>query len=33
MTETKVHGNTRKAADMALAKRLISRDSHGAVHE
>ncbi|HSK86176.1 MAG TPA: hypothetical protein VK902_22615 [Rubrobacter sp.] len=33
MTESKVHGNTRKAADMALAKRLISRDSHGAVHE
>ena len=33
MTGTKVHGNTKKAADMALAKRLISRDSHRAVHE
>jgi|SRR5215216_608874 len=33
MAEAKVHGNTKKAADMALAKRLISRDSHRAVHE
>ena len=33
MTEQKVHGNTKKAADMALAKRLISRASHRAVHE
>jgi hypothetical protein len=31
MTEKKVHGNTRKAADMALAKRLISRSSHEAI--
>ncbi len=28
---SKVHGNTRKAADMALAKRAISRDSHAAI--
>jgi hypothetical protein len=27
----KVHGNTRKAADMALAKRLVSRSSHEAI--
>jgi hypothetical protein len=33
MTNTKVHGNTKKAADMALAQREISRDSHRAVHE
>jgi hypothetical protein len=31
--EQKVHGNTKKAADMALARREISRDSHRAVHE
>jgi hypothetical protein len=31
MTETKVHHNTRKAADVALAKRLISRSSYEAV--
>jgi hypothetical protein len=31
MTEQKVHGNTRKAAEMALAKRLISRSSYGAI--
>jgi hypothetical protein len=31
MTDAKVHGNTRKAADMALAKRLISRSSHEAI--
>jgi hypothetical protein len=31
--EAKVHGNTKKAADMALAKRAISPDSHKAVHE
>jgi hypothetical protein len=29
----KVHGNTKKAADMALVRREISRDSHRAVHE
>jgi hypothetical protein len=29
MTEQKVHGNTKKAADMALANRLISRASQG----
>ncbi len=28
-----VHGNTKKAADLALAKRAISPDSHKAVHE
>jgi hypothetical protein len=33
MTEAKVHGNTKKAADMALARREISRDAHKAVHE
>jgi hypothetical protein len=33
MTEAKVHGNTRKAAEMALARRQISRHSHRAVHE
>jgi len=33
MTDAKVHGNTKKAADMALARREISRDSHKAVHE
>ncbi len=33
MTGTKVHGNTKKAADMALARREISRESHKAVHE
>ena len=33
MTEKKVHHNTLKAADMALAKRTISPDSHKAVHE
>jgi len=33
MTDAKVHGNTKKAADMALARREISRDSHQAVHE
>ena len=31
--EAKVHANTRKAADMALAKKAISPDSHRAVHE
>jgi hypothetical protein len=31
MTGSKVHGNTKKAADMALAKRLISRSSHEAI--
>jgi hypothetical protein len=31
--EAKVHGNTKKAADMALAKKAISPDSHWAVHE
>jgi len=31
--DAKVHGNTKKAADMALARREISRDSHKAVHE
>jgi hypothetical protein len=31
MTEQKVHGNTRKAAEMALAKRLISRSSYEAI--
>ena len=30
---TKVHGNTKKAADTALAKRTISPDSHRAVYE
>ena len=29
----RVHGNTKKAADTALAKRAISRESHRAVHE
>jgi hypothetical protein len=29
----RVHGNTKKAADMALAKKAISPDSHRAVHE
>jgi len=29
----RIHGNTKKAADMALAKRAISRESHRAVHE
>jgi|SRR5215213_395321 len=33
MTGTKVHGNTKKAADMALARREINRESHKAVHE
>jgi hypothetical protein len=33
MTDPKVHGNTKKAADMALARREISRESHKAVHE
>lgn len=35
MTEqdTKVHGNTKKAADMSLAKKEISPESHAAVHE
>ncbi len=33
MTEKKVHGNTKKAADMALAKKAISPDSHRAIHE
>ncbi len=28
-----VHHNTKKAADIALAKKAISSDSHGAVHE
>ena len=32
-TEATVHGNTKKAADTALAKRAISPDSHRAVHE
>jgi hypothetical protein len=32
-TGAKVHGNTRKAADLSLAKREISPDSHRAVHE
>jgi hypothetical protein len=27
-----VHGNTKKAADLALAKRAISPDSHKAIH-
>src|SRR5215207_6036496 len=31
MTNTKVHGNTKKAADIALAKRLISRSSYDAI--
>lgn len=31
MTDAKVHGNTKKAADMALAKKLISRASYEAV--
>ena len=31
--EAKVHGNTKKAADLALAKRTISPDSHKAVLE
>lgn len=31
--EAKVHGNTKKAADMALAKKAISPDSHKAVYE
>ena len=31
--EKKVHHNTLKAADMALAKKQISPDSHKAVHE
>jgi len=29
----RVHGNTKKAADIALAKKAISPDSHRAVHE
>ena len=29
----KVNGNTKKAADMSLAKKTISPDSHRAVHE
>jgi hypothetical protein len=29
----RVHGNTKKAADMALAKKAISPDSHRAIHE
>ena len=33
MTEKKVHANTLKAADIALAKRQMSPDSHKAVHE
>ena len=34
MTEsTKIHGNTKKAADISLARKDISRESHGAVHE
>ena len=33
MTEKKVHGNTLKAADIALAKKVISPDSHRAVYE
>jgi hypothetical protein len=33
MTEKKVHHATKKAADMALAKKAISPDSHRAVHE
>jgi hypothetical protein len=34
MMDAKVHGNTKKAADMALARREeISRDSQRAVHE
>ncbi len=32
-TEGTVHGNTKKAADMSLAKKAISPDSHRAVHE
>jgi hypothetical protein len=31
MTDAKVHGNTKKAADIALAKRLISRSSYDAI--
>src|SRR5829696_1432789 len=31
MTGTKVHGNTKKAADMALARREISRSSYEAI--
>ncbi len=31
--EPSVHHATRKAADMALAKRVVSRESHRAVHE
>ena len=31
--ENRVHGNTKKAADMSLAKREISRDSHRGVKE
>lgn len=31
--EAKVHHNTKKAADIALAKKAISPDSHKAIHE